>query len=43
MMTETSDGDAPKPVPVNVIVVPPVTDPYLGSINVTTGVEEPVY
>jgi hypothetical protein len=40
---EISACDEVNPVPVKVISVPPVTDPYLGEITVTFGVEEPVY
>jgi hypothetical protein len=35
--------DDPKPCPLMVKVVPPVTVPYLGLISVTFGVELPSY
>ena len=43
IMTEISACDVVNPVPVKVISVLPVTDPYLGEIVVTFGVDEPTY
>ena len=42
-MIETSADDDPNPEPVSVMVVPPVTVPYLGLIESILGVAVPSY
>ena len=43
MLTETAPDDEPKPDPVMVMTVPPVTVPYLGVMESIFGVALPSY